>query len=297
MCRISKRALAFCLIVLTLLSCVSCDSKKKSDFSITFFDVGYGDSALVSCDGHYMLIDAGSSGTAEKVKKALQNNSVIKLDFLVISHTHQDHCGGLEEALRAISTVERTFSIVSENDLQRYLNHSVQKPAWASDDSEDTISFCEELGLVGCNAIEIPKAGDEFKLGSAVVKIMLVGNPEKANDSLVIMVTYGSTTFLFTGDMGERMEKDFVDEYPNVQITLLKVAHHGAKTSTTEEFVKSIEPKYAVISVSEKNPYGHPENKVLDVLNQAGTKIYRTDIDGNIIVTSDGQVLSFKTEK
>lgn len=278
--RVGKIIVAFSLIILTLLTATSCN-KRKSDFTITFIDVGQGDAALVSCDGHYMLIDGGPKGAADKVYNTLVNKNVTKLDYLIISHMHEDHIGGLQKALTYVSEVGKTLSVE------------------ADDDSDEYYDFHSELLTDGCSSIDIPKEDQKYSLGSAEIKIIAVGDPTiDDNESLVIRVKYGRTTFLFTGDMQYQTEDKISEKYSdNFPITLLKVAHHGADKSTETRFIRTTMPKYAIISVGAGNRYGHPTEKVLSVLDQANVKTYRTDENGNIIVTSDGKRLTIITEK
>ena len=259
----------------------SCDQNSKSGFSIIFIDVGQGDSALVNCDGHYMLIDGGPKSAADIVYNVLVDENVTKLDYLIISHMHEDHIGGLKKALSYVSTVEKTLSVESNND------------------SDDYYDFHSELLIDDCKSIDIPNEGQKYSLGSATIEIIAVGNPSNnENDSLVVLITYGSTSFLFTGDMQYRMEDKISDKYSdNFPITLLKVAHHGAENSTEYRFIRTTKPQYAVISVGSNNRYGHPVEKVLSVLDQAGVKTYRTDRNGTIKVTSDGKNLTITSEK
>lgn len=279
--RVSKIIIAISVIVLTLLTATSCSTDSKSDFSVTFIDVGQGDAALVSCDGHYMLIDGGPKGAADKVYNTLVNKNVTKLDYLIISHMHEDHIGGLQKALSYVSEVDKTFSVESD------------------DDSDEYYDFHSELLTDGCSSIDIPKEGQKYSLGSAEIEIIAVGDPTMSeNESLVVLVTYGKTTFLFTGDMQYQTEDKIADRYSdNFPITLLKVAHHGAENSTEYRFINATMPKYAVISVGAGNRYGHPTEKVLSVLEQAGVETYRTDMSGTITVTSDGKKLTIETEK
>lgn len=279
--RIRNIIISLCLVFLIILMSASCDQNSKSEFSIIFIDVGQGDSALVNCDGHYMLIDGGPKSAADIVYNVLVDENVTKLDYLIISHMHEDHIGGLKKALSYVSTVEKTLSVESNND------------------SDDYYDFHSELLIDDCKSIDIPNEGQKYYLGSATIEIIAVGNPSNnENDSLVVLITYGSTSFLFTGDMQYRMEDKISEKYSdNFPITLLKVAHHGAENSTEYRFIRTTKPQYAVISVGSNNRYGHPVEKVLSVLDQAGVKTYRTDRNGTIKVTSDGKNLTITSEK
>lgn len=287
--KISKKIIAVSAIILMLLTGSSCGidsmSNSKSDdkfgFSIKFIDVGQGDAALVSCDGHYMLIDGGPKSAADKVYNVLVDEKVTCLDYLIISHMHEDHIGGLQKALTYVSEVGKTLSVETD------------------DDSDEYYDFHSELLIDGCSSIEIPKVGQKYSLGSAIIEIIAVGDPTMdENESLIVLVTYGSTTFLFTGDMKYQTEDKISDKYSdNFPVTLLKVAHHGAENSTEYRFVRTTNPKYAIISVGAENRYGHPTEKVLSVLEQAKVKTYRTDLCGTITVTSDGKELTINSEK
>ncbi len=280
--RINKLLIAVGFIILFLLTNTSCGTNSnKSEFSITFIDVGQGDAALVSCDGHHMLIDGGPKGAADKVYNTLVDKNVKKLDFLIISHMHEDHIGGLQKALTCVSNVGKALSVESD------------------DDSEEYYDFHSELLTDGCSSIEVPKEGQKYSLGSAEIEVVDVGDPTmEENASLVILIKYGSTSFLFTGDMEYQAERRLTEKYSDhFPVTLLKVAHHGAENSTEIRFIRTTEPDYAIISVGAGNRYGHPTEKVLSVLDQANVKTYRTDINGSITVISDGKKLTIKTEK
>ena len=143
--------------------------------------------------------------------------------------------------------------------------------------------------------IKIPKEGDVFQLGSSSIEILSV-QAKNNNDSLVLLITYGNHTFLFTGDMEQEQERMICDHYEDQRqdITLLKVGHHGSDTSTSIRFLRTLMPQYAVISVKEGNQYNHPADQTLERLEQAEAIVYRTDISGTIIVTSNGEELKIE---
>lgn len=285
MYKIVKKIASVIFIFCFVLSLTSCSPSDTSDFSITFIDVGQGDAALVSCDGHYMLVDGGPIGAGEKVYNTLFDYNVTHLDILVISHMHEDHIGGLGEALTYPTTIGSVLSITDENDSNNF----------------DELS--SELSIAEAYNITVPQENDKYKLGNAEIEIVAVGDPAVNNDSLVILVTYGKHKFLFTGDMEFNMEKKLCEKYnDNFPITLLKVSHHGSDgkdehtTITSIRFLRMLNPKYAVISVGENNRYGHPSEQTLSRLKQANVKTYRTDYNGTIVVTSDGSTIKIKTE-
>lgn len=290
--RIAAVIIVFCFIL--LLS--SCSSGNPSNFSITFIDVGQGDAALVSCDGHYMLVDGGPKGAGEKVYNTLVDNKVTHLDILAISHLDTDHIGGLVKALTYATKTDLVLSIT---------DHYVSNAFDDHDDSKTFNDLSHELSING-SSITVPKESDKYTLGSAKVEIIAVGDPSIRNDSLIILVTYGKDKFLFTGDMTHNMEINLCEKYhDNFPISLLKVSHHGSAGKDDNTEISSIRfldmlklnYKYAVISVGENNSYGHPHEQTLSRLEQEDVKVYRTDIDGTIVVTSNGSALNFKTEK
>lgn len=280
-----KRALAFLVIFALLLCFCSCyGSSQNSSFSIQFIDVGQGDSALIECDGCYMLIDGGDVSAGEKVYSILEEKGIQKLDILAISHLHSDHIGGLIKALTYASEIGITISNSSyaETEVFRKFEH--------------------ELSINGSN-ITVPSNGTLYQLGSASVEVVDVGASE-ANDSLVLLITYGDTRFLFTGDIEYASQTRISDKYQNeydepFEIDLIKLPHHGSYTDSLYRFLRTFMPKYAVISVGTNNMYGHPHTKTLDLLNSKAwsPKVYRTDLNGDIIVKSNGKELSIETSK
>lgn len=273
-----KKILSLILLFCILLSSSGCsDEKADSTFSIQFIDVGQGDSALVECDGHYMLIDGGDTKAGDTVYEILRNKNIRKLDILVASHLHEDHIGGLCKALTYSSTIDLTLCNSDYND------------------SECFADFNHQLSINN-STITVPMTGDKYKLGNADVEIIDIGS--SGNESIVLLITYKKTRFLFTGDIEQNMESQLCDKYGDeLPIDLLKVAHHGSDTSTSIRFLRMLMPQHAVISVGKNNNYGHPAEQTLSRLDQANVKVYRTDFDGDIFAYSNGKSISIDTEK
>lgn len=287
-----KSILSIILILVLITSLCGCfgsiasTSPKFSTFSIMFMDVGQGDAALVECDGRYMLIDAGDVSAEDKVYDVLEQKGIQHLDILAISHLHSDHIGGMSKALTYASKIDLTICN-SDTDKRN-------RPAFRK--------LEHELGING-TSIKVPHTGDKFNLGSAEIEVVDVAS-ENENDSLVLLITYGNTKFLFTGDIEEDAQTRISDKYQNdddkpYEIDLIKMPHHGSYTGTLYRFIRTFMPKYAIISAGKNNMYGHPHRETMDLLNnkELGTEVYRTDEDGDILVKSNGEQISIETSK
>ncbi len=279
-----KRRLGAVLsVVLLTLFVTGCATGVKSDaggtdFAIHFIDVGQADAALVVCDGETMLIDGGNREDSQLIYTYLKNEDVTHLDYLVATHAHEDHVGGLPGALN-FATVGTALCSVDDHD------------------SNVFETFVSQLAKQG-KQIEIPRAGNRFELGSAQVQVVGPVRPsdEPNNMSIVLRIEYGETSFLFTGDAEREEEQDILDAGYELESTVLKVGHHGSENSTTYPFLRAVMPEYAVISVGEGNSYGHPTEEALSRLRDAGADVLRTDVNGTIICTSDGKRVTFHTE-
>lgn len=252
---------------------------EDSSFAVHFIDVGQADCALVMCDGVYMLIDGGNAEDSDLVFSYLKKHGIDHLDYLVATHAHEDHIGGLSGAAYA-ATVGTALSPVTEGSTKVFKN---------------LVKSLEQQNV----SLTIPQPGDSFPLGSAQVRVLgPVKAYEEVNDtSIVLSVTYGQTDFLFTGDMEAAAEADLVESGADLSATVLKVGHHGSSSSTSYRFLREVLPDYAVISVGAGNKYGHPNEEVLSRLADAEATVYRTDLCGTIIVESDGSSVTFQTEK
>ena len=246
---------------------------------VHFIDVGQADAALVICDGHYMLIDGGNAEDSDLVYSYLERHGAKNLDYMVASHAHEDHIGGLSGALN-YAAVDTALCPVTE---------------YSSKVFQNMVSYLAKQG----KELTVPEPGDQFSLGAAQVEILgpVQEYSDTNNTSIVLRIDYGETSFLFTGDMETGAEADLLDSGADVRATVLKVGHHGSDTSTSDEFLEAVAPEIALISVGTGNTYGHPVPSILEKLENRGIEIYRTDLAGSVVVTSDGKKLTVTTEK
>lgn len=252
--------------------------KEESFFNIHFIDVGQADAALIVCDGEAMLIDGGNKGDSNTIYSVLKQADISHLKLVVGTHAHEDHIGGLPGAFN-YADAEITLCPTTQ---------------YSSDAFEDFAYYAQLRG----GGITVPEVGDIYGLGSAQVEILGVNGGEDTNDtSIVLMITYGETKFLFTGDAEREAEQVILDSGTDLSATVLKVGHHGSDTSTTYPFLREIMPEYAVISVGTGNSYGHPTEDALSRLRDAQVTVFRTDLQGDIRCTSDGKTVSFAVDK
>lgn len=253
---------------------------ENSTFAVHYIDVGQGDAALILCDGKSMLIDGGKPKASNVIYTYLKNQEITCLDYIICSHPDDDHIGGLSALLSNI-TVKNVYAPNIEADIKSY--QSFRRKT-------------EEQGLT----IQHPACGDSFQLGSSTVDFLgpvTVSAGDRNNSSIVLKITYGETSFLFTGDAEREEEQQILDKGYDLSATVLKVGHHGSRNSTTYPFLREIMPEYAIISVGKDNTYGHPTEDVLSKLRDADVKVYRTDMQGDIVAKSDGKTVSITPSK
>lgn len=246
-------------------------------FEVHFIDVGQADSILIKNEEHSMLIDAGNNEDGVKLVNYLNELNVNNFDYVIATHAHEDHIGGMDD-------------IINNFDVDKFFMPDVLT---TTKTFEDVLDALEDNGMI-YNTFE---ENQEFSFGDANVKIFCVGNDKNdLNDTSIVMkITYYNNSFLFTGDISSEVEKKILNK--DLKSDVLKVAHHGSDYSSTDKFLDLVDPKYAVISVGENNIYKHPSNSTLLKLNDRNIKIYRTDTSGTIIMNSDGNDITIKTIK
>ncbi|MBE6069572.1 MAG: MBL fold metallo-hydrolase [Clostridium lundense] len=253
----------------------------KEDLKVSFIDVGQADSILIQTpNGKNMLIDAGNNADGSKVVSYLKNMGITQLDIIAGTHPHEDHIGGLD-------TVINMFKVGKVY---------MPKVTSTTETFQDVVTAINNKGMT----ITAPIPGEVVDLDQDVNLEILAPNGGSYEDlnnySIVFKLTYGSKSFLFTGDAEGISEQEMLSGGYNLKADVLKVGHHGSNSSTTSAFLSAVSPKYAVISVGKGNTYGHPTQTTLDKLKNIGAAVYRTDELGTIVATCDGNNITFNTK-
>jgi competence protein ComEC len=254
---------------------------------VHILDVGQGDSILIiTPERKTVLIDAGLSKTGDDLVEALNRHGVDHLDLAIATHPHADHIGGMPKVLTSVP-------------VKMFLDSGQAHPTATYERLLTTVK--ERIGQ-----LVIARVGQEFELDSGVKLNVLSpaeplledvrGSEENAN-SVVVRLSFGNFHALFTGDSEEETEERLIQSGADLRAQLLKVAHHGSRYASTEEFLERVKPEVALISCGEDNDYGHPAPETLERLRRFGVELHRTDLEGEITVLSDGNNFQVKTER
>ncbi len=254
-------------------------SKVDGNLIVDFIDVGQGDSILIRQGDHAMLIDGGTSECKDDLLNFLKSENIQKFDYIVGTHPHEDHIGSLDDVVNAydfdtilfpkVTTTTKTF----ENLVNAVKNKNKK--------------------------FTTPVSGNEYTLGDAKFKILAPSSDSYQslnNYSIVIKLTYGENTFMFTGDAETLSETEMLNSFDDLTADVLKIGHHGSTTSTSKKFLNAVNPKYAVISVGKDNTYNHPTKTTMNKLEELKIPVYRTDEEGTIECVSNGKDITFNVE-
>lgn len=256
----------------------SSDVEVNGKFIASFIDVGQGDSIFLEFpNGKNMLIDAGENYESETVQSFINSKGYFSLDYVVGTHPHTDHIGGLESIIRRYEIGEI------------YL----PKVVHTSKTYENLLTTINELGYKVNSAISGMEIINEKGLEVKILSPKNSNYSELNNYSVVIKIVFGNTSFLFMGDAETVVEDEILDE---VNADVVKVGHHGSDTSSSEEFVKSVNAKYAVIMSGVDNQYDLPDKTIVDRWKSNGAEVYNTSENGNVIITSDGRNITVEVE-
>ena len=250
----------------------------STNLNIHYIDVGQADSILITNNNNSMLIDAGNNEDGALLVDYIKEElNISKLDYVVGTHPHEDHIGGLDDIINSIDVKEV------------YLPEAMT----TTKTFEDVLDAIVNKNL----EITVPTIGEKFTLGEADLEVIYTGTGEKdLNEaSIILKMNFGKHAYLFTGDTTEDIEKTILDK--NINIDVLKVAHHGSKYSSCTNFLNIATPEYAIISAGEGNSYGHPEQETIDRLKKHTNKIYVTKDLGTIVLTSNGKTINIKNYK
>ena len=242
---------------------------------IWFLDVGQADSILIQDNDAYMLIDAGNNEDGEKLVSYFQTLGIESFQYVIATHAHEDHIGGMDD-------------IIDSFDIDTFYMPDV---ITTTKTFESVLDSLEEKNI----AFQTPVVDSTFELGNATIQVLYIGTEENNlnNTSIVLKLTYGNNSVLFMGDAEKEVETTIENKEINADV--LKVGHHGSDTSSSKRFLEKVNPSYAIISVGTGNSYGHPNNSTIQALENLNTKIYRTDENGTIIMTTDGTNITFQT--
>lgn len=248
------------------------DLPTEGEMSVHFIDVGQGDAALILTEECSVLVDTGTTDSGEKVAAYVETRTD-EIDYLILSHPHEDHIGGAKDVFDSVE-----------------VKNVIMPDKTANSSSFDRLlDSLESSGAVLYSA----EAGDVYSIGELTMEIF---SPEAGdtyedanNISIVLKVTFGNTSFLFTGDAEAVVEENLLLSGYELNCDVLKVGHHGSSTSSTDDFIKAVSPDIAVISCGKDNSYGHPHTKVINTLEKYNIDYYRTDRLGNIVIKSDGR--------
>lgn len=242
---------------------------------VHFIDVGQGDATLVKCGENSMLIDAGDDSKGTAIQNYLNKQGITKLDYLVLTHPDADHIGGAPVIITKFE-IDTVFVSNFEKDNKTYL-----KLIQALDDKQLTTT--------------VPEVGDSYRLGGASFTILAPNETyDSPNDaSVALLLQNGENRFLFTGDAEEKAEADIIKNGLDIHADVYHVGHHGAKTSSSADFLEAVDPAFAVISCAVDNSYGHPHAQSLNTLRSMGVQIFRTDEQGSIVAESNGTEITW----
>lgn len=287
-----KKKLSIVAILLSFFSLfiLGCEKQNKvveqteGEMKVHYINVGQGDSILIQVNNKNMLIDAGPGKSKDMLINYLDSINIKKIDYVIATHPHEDHIGNLDDVINKyeigafyspkVTHTTKAYENMIKALKKKNLKINVIK---AGTDSID-------LGA-GTKVSVFSPLKDEYKKGS---------KQDFNNYSPIMKVEFGKTSFLFTGDAEKEVEAEVLKKGYDVSADVLKLGHHGSSTSTTEEFLKAVNPSIGIIQLAKDNDYGHPHKETLELLKKYKITTYRNDIDRDIVLISDGKNIKKK---
>ena len=253
------------------------NADNNNEVLVYFIDVGQADAIYIKDGSSNMMIDAGNNADGKLLVKYLQSLNVDEFKYVVGTHAHEDHIGGMDDIIN-------NFKID---------NFYMPEAISTSKTFEDVLDALDKNKVI----FQTPKIGDKFTLENTNFEVLSIGtDTSDLNDtSLVLKMNYNNNCVLFMGDASSNIEENLLNKDINCQV--LKVGHHGSRYSSSEDFIKKVNPAYGIIMVGKDNKYGHPTKKTLDILNKYNVTIHRTDEEGTILMHLKGNDITFENFK
>lgn len=249
----------------------------EGNLEMYFLDVGQADSTLLISEDEAVLIDAGNRDDADLIESYLENLSIDDLKYVVFTHPHEDHIGSGEAVIDSLE-VEKIFMMDGYDEgIEGRLKSAIDKKQIKT---------------------EMPEPGDTATFGECTMTFLGpdIEYGDTNDDSICLKITHGENSMMFTGDAGREPERDMIDAGFDLEADLLQAGHHGSSTSNSYYFLREVNPEYVVISCGENNMYGHPHEEALSRFNDLGAEVFRTDLQGTLVATSDGERITFNCE-
>lgn len=252
--------------------------EKPSFLSITYLDVGQGNSVFIECDDHYMLIDGGKSDQSSKIHSFLEKKDIEKLDFVVATNTSEENVGGLAAALKEYDC-----------DMVLAPTNEAANEAYA-----DFLKYTEK----NKKSVTVPEVNDTYTLGDAKISVLACASKIYGTQPIILQIQHFDTKYLFASDVKTEEESALCKQYGEaLKSDVLFIGNHGSSVSSSDVFLDTVNPKIAMLSVDGNDGSGLLESKVLDALHQRNIDLYRTDCNGDIKVVSDGKSINISTAK
>lgn len=253
-----------------------------SDFAVYYLDVGQSDCTIVVCDDEVLMIDCGTYNQLNLIRQSIHTLEIDEIDYMIVTHQHDDHMGSATDLINDLPV--KNFIMPKLTQSNNVMSKSYNVLINTLDNKKIT-----KIPAQNCKS---------FMLGRALVEILSpsVQNNNLNNMSVVLKITFGNTEFLFQGDAESKIENDLLRSDYDIDVDVLKIGHHGSKTSSTDKYLEATSPDIAIISSGYDNNYGHPNGTVLNRLENDNIKAFSTFLDGDIAVTSDGETITVYTQ-